>query len=146
MNLQPNTPSHNQIRAVEDVILQRQRARAMAAEAGMGLADQARVVMCVTELVENIVKHTAGGECALSRMVGQCGIRIECSDGGDGIRELDSVLRERADAEHDLLGAGLVGVRRVADRFDIRSGDHGTTICVECVVPPANPSRREASR
>ncbi len=93
--------------------------------------------MCVTELVENIVKHTPGGECTLSQLSSPRGIRIVCSDRGSGIPNLDQLLRERADTPHDLLGAGLIGVRRIADHFEIESGDDGTTVCVECVTEDA---------
>ncbi len=131
------------VRVMDDLVALRQQARSLAVEAGLSLADQARVVMCATELMENALKHASGGVCAVSVVRdgdGRVGIRIECRDEGGGIDDMDRVLHERADQEHDLLGGGLIGVRRVAERFEVESGSEGTFIRVECMDSSTLPS------
>lgn len=120
---------------MEDLIAFRRQVRMLAQQVGMNLADQARVVMCATELAENVLKHAGGGHCRaeLCEVDGRDGVRICCSDDGPGIGEMDWVLHDRPDQRCDLLGGGLVGVRRVADHFSVESGEAGTRVEITCL-------------
>ncbi|MDQ6963486.1 MAG: ATP-binding protein [Mariprofundales bacterium] len=120
----------------EDVIELRRSVRSLANSISMGLADQARVVMCATELAENIIKHSESGCCSLAIIKDDhdhSALCIECRDRGAGIADVDAILREQQDEKPSLLGAGLVGVKRVADQFSLQSGAEGTVVRVVCV-------------
>jgi len=118
---------------MDDLITFRRQVRALVEQLGMDLADQVRVVMCATELAENQLKHASGGRCSAAVVCGadgRSGIRIECEDAGPGIEDMDLVLHDRPDQQCDLLGGGLIGVRRVADSFEVESDGSGTRVAV----------------
>src|SRR4029453_10975054 len=61
-----------------------------------------------------------------------------CRDSGGGISNLDEVLSGRYRSTTGL-GVGLVGARRLMDRFQIDSGGHGTTIQLKRFLPRRAP-------
>jgi len=131
------------VQSSEDIIALRSQVRHVAASLGMGLADQARAVMCSTELGENLLKHVNVGHCFLTVVHGdrgEAGVCIECVDQGEGIDDIDAVLCEHRGGKPRLLGAGLIGVKRVADHFELRSDEQGTTVRACCFASTGAPS------
>ena len=55
---------------------------------------------------------------------------IRATDGGGGIPDLDEILAGRYRSKTGL-GKGLLGSKRLADRFEVRSGRNGTIIEAE---------------
>ena len=110
-----------EIRAEHDVVLARQRARQVAELLGFDRQDQTRVAAVVSEIVRNAYQHAAGGRVDFG-FVGDDAraLDIIVRDRGPGIGDLRSVLDGRV-ASSDGSGQGLVGARRVMDRFEITS-------------------------
>lgn len=115
-----------------DISTVRLSARALCVNLGMrGLGVQ-RVVTIVSELARNIVEYTPGGTVELSvrRSAGDMVITIIATDRGAGIENLKSILAGSYRSRGGL-GKGLLGVKRLANNFDIRTGPAGTCITLE---------------
>lgn len=118
-----------------DISTARLSIRALCVEQGMRALHVQRVVTIVSELARNIVEYTPGGtlRVAFRRTGGGQIASIEAQDQGSGISDIDSILAGRYRSRMGL-GKGLLGVKRLADSFDIETGAKGTRIAVEVRV------------
>jgi signal transduction histidine kinase/CheY-like chemotaxis protein len=122
----------------QDVVAARQRARQIAGLLGFEQQDQVRIATAVSEIARNAFRYAKGGTVAFAlegRTPPQL-LRIRVTDRGPGIPHLDDVLGGRFRSESGM-GLGIVGTRRLMDRFDIetRVGE-GTTVILGKLVPP----------
>ncbi|OGW33988.1 MAG: anti-sigma regulatory factor [Nitrospirae bacterium GWC2_56_14] len=116
----------------EDVIMARQKVRAIAQQLGFSMLDQTRVVTAVSELGRNIVVHAGKGDMNVFRAEEgeRSGISIIFSDNGPGITDVDQALTDGYSSVGSM-GLGLKGASRLVDRFDIDSNPGaGTTITI----------------
>ena len=124
------------IRGEQDVVDARQRARQVAALLGFESQDQTRIATAVSEIARNAFRYAAGGEVEFSiegeRPPQLLAIRIQ--DRGQGIAGLDRVLRGDYRSTTGM-GLGIVGARRLMDRFDVRTGGQGTTVTLHKLLP-----------
>lgn len=113
-----------------DVVLARQRARAMAVEAGFAASDATLIATAVSEIARNIVQFAKRGELAISPVerAGKRGITVVARDAGPGIADVEQALQDGY-SSYGGMGLGLPGCRRLMDEFEISSEvDRGTTL------------------
>jgi signal transduction histidine kinase/CheY-like chemotaxis protein len=130
-----------EVRRETDVVLARQRARQVAALLGFDGQDQVRIATAVSELARNVVQYAGEGrvEFAVELASPPACLRIRVSDRGPGVRDLQDVLSGRYRSTTGM-GLGIVGARRLMDRFGIESApDRGTSITLEKLLPPGAP-------
>ncbi|TDK59442.1 MULTISPECIES: anti-sigma regulatory factor [Bacillus] len=116
-----------------DIVEARQLGRNIAKELGFGTVDQARITTAISELARNIYLYAGEGEIHIEclRKFGRIGLKVTAMDQGPGIRDIRKVMEDGYSTSGGL-GAGLPGVRRLMDNFDlISSPGKGTTIQVE---------------
>ena len=121
------------IRSGDDVVRVRQRVRVVAADSGLSLVDQTKVVTAASELARNALVHGGGGRAQLEVVTsgnGRKGIKICFIDDGPGIPDTDLALTDGWTTGGGL-GLGLSGARRLVDDFELSSkpGD-GTSVVV----------------
>ena len=113
-----------------DIIIARQKGRALAAELGFSPTDVVRIATAISELARNVLSYAARGEIRLEAVNtrNRCGIAIIASDQGPGIADIEQAMQD-AFSTSGGLGLGLPGVRRLMDEFTIESTlGQGTTI------------------
>ncbi|MCQ6282666.1 anti-sigma regulatory factor [Bacillus sp. EB600] len=121
--------SYVKIRSEWDIVAARQLGRNMAKELGFGPVDQARITTAISEMARNIYLYAGKGEIRIKQM-GKSGLKVIAEDEGPGIPDIRKVLEDGYSTSGGL-GAGLPGVRRLMDGFDITSVQgKGTTIQV----------------
>jgi serine/threonine-protein kinase RsbT len=117
----------------QDIVLARQKGRAMAIELGFSSGDATLIATTISELARNIVSYAGSGKIVLSGIQGssRVGIQIVASDEGPGIPDVRQALRDGFSTSGSL-GLGLPGVRRLMDEFGITSQPgQGTTVAVK---------------
>ena len=90
-----------------------------------------KIVTIVSELARNIVHYTPGGTIEVGVIRDKpprCSILA--MDGGPGIMNLEEIMAGRYKSKTGM-GRGLMGVKRLAERFKINPGPPGTRIEVE---------------
>ncbi|WP_062106588.1 anti-sigma regulatory factor [Bacillus niameyensis] len=113
-----------------DIVAVRQLGRNVAKELGFGTVDQARITTAISELARNIFLYAGQGEVSIEKCYheGKRGLKVIAKDKGPGISDIRKVLEDGFTTSGGL-GAGLPGVRRLMDEFDIQSEiDEGTEI------------------
>lgn len=113
-----------------DIVAARQLGRNVAKELGFGTVDQARITTAISELARNIYLYAGKGQICIDKLQegGKLGLRINAVDNGPGIREIRQVMEDGFSTSGGL-GAGLPGVKRLMDDFDIESAPgQGTKI------------------
>lgn len=113
-----------------DIVAARQLGRDEAKRIGFGTVDQARITTAISELARNIYLYAGQGKIEIERLYekGSYGICIIASDAGPGIEDLRKVMTDGYTTS-DGLGAGMPGVRRLMDDFNVVSEvGVGTTI------------------
>ena len=121
------------INSDQDIVLARQKGRAMAIELGFSSGDATLIAAAISELARNIISYAGEGEILLNVMRGPSvtGMRIIARDEGPGIRDITQALRDGFSTSGSL-GIGLPGVRRLMDEFMISSQPgQGTTVTVK---------------
>ena len=116
----------------QDIVLARQKGRALAAEAGFSAVDSTLVATAISELARNIVSYAKKGEIVLQTIEDsrRKGVLIVASDNGPGIPDLRLALRDGFSTSGSL-GLGLPGVKRLVDEFQIVSSiGQGTVVKV----------------
>lgn len=121
------------IRSGDDVVRVRQQVRVVAARSGLSLVDQTKLVTAASELARNALVHGGGGAARVEVVTsgaGKPGVRIDFTDDGPGIPDLDLALTDGW-TTGDGLGLGLSGARRLVDEFELTSKPgRGTSVVV----------------
>ena len=121
------------INSDKDIVLARQKGRALATELGFGSGDATLIATAISELARNIVSYAGKGQITLTRVngVNRQGLSVIASDNGPGIPDIRQALRDGFSTSGSL-GLGLPGVRRLMDEFEITSqSGRGTTVVVK---------------
>lgn len=105
-----------------DIVGARQLGRKIANDIGFGTVDQARITTAISELARNIYLYSNHGKICFDVIdtIENKGIRMIASDEGAGIDDISLVLQDGYSTSGGL-GAGLPGVKRLMDEFDIQS-------------------------
>ena len=105
-----------------DIVGARQLGRDIAKEIGFGTVDQARIATAISELARNIYLYAINGKICFEVIenLNRKGIRMTAIDTGPGIEDLSQIMQDGYTTSGGL-GAGLPGVKRLMDEFDIRS-------------------------
>jgi serine/threonine-protein kinase RsbT len=111
-----------------DVVVVRQQVRSLAAEIGLSLVDQTKIVTAASELARNALVHAGGGRVLIEVLEGgrRPGLRLVFTDEGPGIPDVEQALTEGWSTAGGL-GLGLSGSRRLVDEFDLVSAPGGGT-------------------
>jgi signal transduction histidine kinase/CheY-like chemotaxis protein len=124
-----------------DIILVRQRARKVAALLGFDAQEQTRITTAVSEIVRNAQEYGGGGTVAFHvRRDGEGqALDIVVADRGPGIPHLADVLAGSHRSATGM-GIGILGARRLMERFDIKAdpGD-GTIVTLGKRLPRGAP-------
>ena len=126
-----------------DVYLAMSRARELAQLLAFKPADRTRIEIVILELTRNLLAHAGGGSIRVLQVddpLHGVGIAVEAQDEGPGIPDIELALRDGFSTAHTL-GAGLPGVRRLMDEFNIES-TVGVGTSVRAVKWIATPQRR----
>jgi serine/threonine-protein kinase RsbT len=111
------------IQSGDDVVRVRQQARIAAAENGLSLVDQTKLVTAASELARNTLVHGGGGVARIEVVKsanGRAGVKLHFTDEGPGIADIDLALRDGWSSGNGL-GLGLSGARRLVDEFELNS-------------------------
>lgn len=120
-----------------DVVGARQRARQIAKLCGFGTQDQVRIATSVSELARNIYNYASSGKVHFT-IEGETApqiLAIYIEDKGPGIANLDMILSGQYKSLTGM-GKGLIGARRLMDKFDIKTEiGVGTEIILQKIFP-----------
>jgi serine/threonine-protein kinase RsbT len=90
-----------------------------------------KVVTIVSELARNIVHYTPGGTIEIAVVRDKpARFSVVAADNGPGISNLEEIMSGRYKSRTGM-GRGLLGIKRLADRFKINPGPPGTRVEVE---------------
>ena len=117
----------------QDIVVARQKGRALATALGFSSGDVILIATAISELARNIVSYAKHGEILVKPIHdSSCqGIMVVARDEGPGIPDIKQALRDGFSTSGSL-GLGLPGVRRLMDEFEIVSkAGGGTTVTVK---------------
>lgn len=110
----------------------RQKARAYAVQAKLGVVDQTKLVTAVSELARNTLVYGKGGNAVfeLVKSFPRSGIRVTFEDRGPGIPDIELALQDHYTTGGGM-GLGLGGAKRLVDEFEIESRiNEGTRVSI----------------
>ena len=121
------------IQSGDDVVRVRQMVRNAAADNGLSLVDQTKLVTAASELARNTLVHGGGGAARVEVVKsanGRAGVKLYFTDEGPGITDLELALTDGWSTGTGL-GLGLSGARRLVDEFELTSAPGaGTSVVV----------------
>ncbi|HKU62625.1 MAG TPA: sensor histidine kinase [Gemmatimonadales bacterium] len=131
------------LRVHRDVVVARQRARDIARHLGLDSQEQIRVATAVSEVARNAVEYGGGGSVEFAvGLAPEPELIVRVIDQGPGIPHLDQVLGGLYQSTSGL-GIGLMGARRLMDRFHATAPPGGgTTIDMGKTLPRMSPAER----
>lgn len=105
-----------------DIVGARQLGRDIARKIGFGTVDQARIATTISELARNIYLYANHGQICFEVIdtFEKKGLCIIAIDSGPGIEDVGQALEDGYSTSGGL-GAGLPGVKRLMDEFDLQS-------------------------
>ncbi|MDB6028727.1 MAG: signal transduction histidine kinase [Verrucomicrobiales bacterium] len=111
-----------------DVVLSRQRARQVAALVGFSAQDQVRIATSVSEIARNTFRYAGRGKVEFFLQTEPRPIlQMIFSDHGQGIPNLSTILAGKY-VSRSGMGLGIVGTKKLMDKFEIETGPKGTTV------------------
>ena len=121
------------IRSGDDVVRVRQFVRNAAADNGLSLVDQTKLVTAASELARNTLVHGGGGAArveVVKSAIGRVGVKLHFTDEGSGIPDIELALTDGWTTGSGM-GLGLSGARRLADEFELDTGvGRGTRVTI----------------
>jgi serine/threonine-protein kinase RsbT len=118
------------VRTELEATFARRRAREVVTALGGKSYDAVKAMTLVSELARNIVLYTPGGRIELRICDSPRSLIVHAADEGPGISNLNEVFSGRYRSKTGL-GKGLLGAKRLSDRFEIRTDASGTRIEAE---------------
>ncbi|WP_163997011.1 ATP-binding protein [Pyxidicoccus caerfyrddinensis] len=119
------------VRTESDASHARLAARMMCETLGGRGYECQKVATAVSELARNQIAYAGGGTIQLApEQTPRRLLRVRAEDQGRGIPDLERVLSGTYRSKTGM-GLGLLGVKRLADRFDVRTGPSGTQVDFE---------------
>jgi serine/threonine-protein kinase RsbT len=115
-----------------DIVVARQKGRALATNLGFSLGNATLIATAISELARNVISYAGEGMIAMNVIYDSKreGLLIVASDEGPGISDIPRALRDGFSTSGSL-GIGLPGVRRLMDDFTIDSEPgRGTIVTV----------------
>jgi serine/threonine-protein kinase RsbT len=110
------------VRSEQDIVMSRQKVRALCQELKFSLVDQTKFITAASELSRNTLVHGHGGrmrwevvEQGIKR-----GLRLHFEDEGPGIADMTLALTDGYTSGGGM-GLGLPGSKRLVHEFDIDS-------------------------
>jgi signal transduction histidine kinase/CheY-like chemotaxis protein len=127
------------LRHERHVVHARQRARDIAALLGFEHQDQIRLATAASELARNAFRYASNGavEFLVQGSAPQAFL-ISVSDSGPGIADLSQILDGKYISRTGL-GRGIIGTKKLMDRFEITSSPKGTLVTAGKLLPSAAP-------
>jgi len=120
-----------------DIVTARQRAHHIAELVGFDSQDQVRIATAVSEIVRNAFRYAGGGRVSFTiegRNAPQL-FNVTVSDSGPGMANLAEVLGGHYQSATGM-GLGIVGSRRLMDRFHVETApQRGTTVTMGKLLP-----------
>ncbi len=121
----------------QDVVTARRHAAEIASLLDFDVPDQTRIATAVSEIARNAFRYAGGGwvefDVELDTRPQRLVVRVH--DDGPGVAELDDVLNGQYQSPTGM-GRGIMGARRLMDRFSIDSSASGTRVVLEKTLPP----------
>jgi serine/threonine-protein kinase RsbT len=110
------------IQADVDVLLARQKARALATPLRFSSSELTLIATAISEVARNIVSYAGRGEIVLriEQRGPRRGLRVIARDQGPGIADIERAMEDGYSTSRSL-GLGLPGSRRLMDEFEIAS-------------------------
>jgi signal transduction histidine kinase/DNA-binding response OmpR family regulator len=123
-----------------DVVAVRQRAKHIAEALGFDRIEQTRIATAVSEIARNAFMYAGGGrvEYAVEGDTTPQVLTVRIADSGPGIANLREILAGDYRSPSGL-GIGLVGARRLVDRFTVSSTSAGTIVKLAKLLPARAP-------
>jgi signal transduction histidine kinase/DNA-binding response OmpR family regulator len=124
------------VRSEHDAVLARQRARAIAATLKFDVQAQTRIATAVSEIVRNAFQYAGGGSIDFEIDNGpEKMFVISVRDQGRGISNLDEILGGQYVSSTGM-GLGMIGAKRLLDRFDVQTQrGRGTVVTLGKLIP-----------
>src|SRR5580704_15416695 len=118
----PNQTFCVPIKSDADIVVARQKGRALALALGFDGSAPTVIAAAISEVARNIVDHAKEGEVILSRVQqnGHTGLQILARDAGPGIPDIEQAMQYGFSSGKGL-GVGLPGVKLLMDNFEIKS-------------------------
>jgi signal transduction histidine kinase/DNA-binding response OmpR family regulator len=127
------------LRNERDVVQARQRAREIASLVGFDNQEQIRLATATSEMARNAFRYARGGKVSFTVQQGKHpALEIVISDTGPGITNLDESFEGRYQSDTGM-GLGIIGTKRLMDRFEITSNASGTVVKMGKEFPYATP-------
>jgi len=129
-----------EIRYEQDVVLARQRARTIVQLLGFDVHEQTRIATAVSELARNAHEYARGGQVRFfveRDAGGTFSFVARVRDEGPGIADVDAILDGRYVSPTGM-GLGILGARRLSDRFRIESAPGAGTMVEVARAMPAH--------
>jgi signal transduction histidine kinase/CheY-like chemotaxis protein len=121
-----------ELRAEDDLVLARHRAREIAVQLGFPTQDGTRIATAVSEIARNAFRYAVAGRVAFA--VDGNELVVTVTDRGKGIDHLQEVL-DGTYVSTTGMGMGLVGARRLVDDLQLTTSTEGTTVVLRKRVP-----------
>ncbi len=128
-------PSPHEIEVTDEHASRRARllVRQLVRNAGGRELAAVRAATALSELTRNVLMYARGGRVRVEMNDRDRRLRIIVRDDGPGIADIETILGGRYRSKTGL-GRGLLGVRKLADYFHIKTSETGTTVLFEMVV------------
>jgi signal transduction histidine kinase/CheY-like chemotaxis protein len=122
------------IRFENDVVIARQKTRAIAAALKFDPQDQIRIATAVSEIARNTFQYGGGGaaEFRMDDLRGM--LLVTLRDKGRGISNLNEIMAGKYVSQTGM-GLGIVGAKRLMDHFEIETRPGGTTVVLGKKIP-----------
>ena len=121
------------INSAGDIVIARQKGRALATLLGFTGSDPTVVAAAISEVARNIVNHARHGEIVIESINqnGRQAIQVTARDEGPGIADVEQAMQYGYSTSKGM-GVGLPGAKWLMDEFDIASQvGKGTTVTMK---------------
>lgn len=110
------------LRSEEDIVISRQKVRALTQQLKFSLVDQTKMITAASELSRNTLVHGGGGAMRWELVDDgmRRGLRLHFEDEGPGIADLKLALTDGWTSGGGM-GLGLPGSKRLVHDFDVQS-------------------------